>query len=147
MTVIELVSFGYLHGQSPAATITLDLRRHFRDPHVQRGLRCLSARDAPVRAAVMSTPGIKQLVAGTVLHAEACLASPGGGSVPVTIAAGCAGGRHRAATVALALSAVFRGDLTTAAELGVGDLAVPYRKRGLVVTLTHRDIDKPVVER
>ncbi|RLU82020.1 ATPase [Streptomyces griseocarneus] len=95
MTVIELVSFGYLHGQPPAATVTLDLRRHFRDPHVHRGLRWMSARDAPVRAAVMSTPGIKQLVAGTVLHAEACPAGPNGGAVPVTIVAGCAGGRHR----------------------------------------------------
>ncbi|MFF4531527.1 ATPase [Streptomyces sp. NPDC001407] len=96
MTVIELVSFGYLRGQPPAATVTLDLPRHFLDPHVNRTLRCPTAHDAPVRAAVMRTPGIKQLVAGTVLHTEACLAGPSGGDVPVTIAAGCAGGRHRA---------------------------------------------------
>ncbi|MFF4531530.1 hypothetical protein ACFY1P_19955 [Streptomyces sp. NPDC001407] len=49
--------------------------------------------------------------------------------------------------MALALNAVFSGDLPTAAELGVADLAVPYRNRGLSVTLPHRDLDKPVVER
>lgn len=38
---ITVVFFGYLHGEPPKA----DLRHHFRDPHVNPGLRYLTARD------------------------------------------------------------------------------------------------------
>lgn len=47
---------------------------------------------------------------------------------PVTVAAGCAGGRRRAATVA-------------------GELAERCAARGLDVDLVDRDLDKDVVER
>ncbi|MFD5935708.1 MULTISPECIES: hypothetical protein [unclassified Streptomyces] len=39
------------------------------------------------------------------------------------------------------------GDKEAAAELGIADLAQPYTDRDLDVTLVHRDLDKPVVER
>ncbi|MEU2454818.1 RNase adapter RapZ [Streptomyces sp. NPDC012765] len=144
---IEIVSFGYLHGAPDDAHLTIDLRHHFRDPHVSPELRYMTAHDAPVRAAVMTTPGIKQLVTATVMQIEAFLAGPSASGRIVRVAAGCAGGRHRAGTVALALQAALSGDQKTATELGIADLAQPYADRHLDVTLVHRDLDKPVVER
>ncbi|MFD5916036.1 ATPase [Kitasatospora sp. NPDC058201] len=113
VTDIRVVSFGYLHGAPPEAHLTLDLRRHFRDPHVDPTLRHQTANDLPVRQAVLGTPGIREAIVA---------------DAPLTVAVGCAGGRHRAATVAMAL----------ARRLG---------KTGTRVRLTHRDLDKPVVDR
>lgn len=146
MTSLEIESFGFGHQAAPGAHLVIDLRRHFRDPHIQLDMRQLTAHDAVVRTTVMNTPGIKQLLAGLVCAIEGFLAGPAQ-TVPVRVAPGCAGGRHRAATVALALHAVFTGDLDTAAELGVDDLAKAYVDRGLDVTLVHRDLDKPVINR
>ncbi|WP_214919898.1 hypothetical protein [Streptomyces sp. ISL-98] len=47
----------------------------------------------------------------------------------------------------MALHAVFAGDVETATELGVEDLAKPNTGRGLAVSLIHRDLDKPVIDR
>ncbi|MEV0191878.1 RNase adapter RapZ [Kitasatospora purpeofusca] len=126
VTTIEVISFGYLHGAPPEAHLTLDLRKHFRDPHVDPALRHQSANDLPVRQAVMGTPGIRETITAAALLGEAYDAGPA--AAPLTIAVGCAGGRHRAATVAMAL----------ARRLG---------KTGTPVHLTHRDLDKPVVDR
>ncbi|MER7702301.1 RNase adapter RapZ [Kitasatospora sp. NPDC097605] len=126
VTAIEVISFGYLHGAPPAAHLTLDLRTHFRDPHVDPALRHRTAADLPVRRAVLTTPGIRETIDAAALLAEAYDAGPAGASM--TIAVGCAGGRHRAATVAMAL-------------------ANRLAKSVAPVLLTHRDLDKPVVER
>ncbi|MFD7829182.1 ATPase [Kitasatospora sp. NPDC059803] len=126
LTTIDVVSFGYLHADPPEATITIDLRRHFRDPHVDPALRHQSAHDLPVRQAVMATPGIHELISATALLADAFDAGPA--MAPLTIAVGCAGGRHRAATVAMTL-------------------AKRLAKTGTPVRLTHRDLDKPVINR
>ncbi|EST25790.1 RapZ C-terminal domain-containing protein [Streptomyces roseochromogenus] len=109
---VEIVSFGYLHGQPPTAHLTVDLRHHLRDPHVSPELRYMTADDAPVRAAVLGTPG----VAALVLAAEAA------------VAAFATGPSATGLTVARAL-----------AEL-LGDA-------GHKVTVRHRDMDKPVVQR
>jgi RNase adaptor protein for sRNA GlmZ degradation len=126
MADVEIVSFGYLHGAPPAAHLTIDLRHHFRDPHVSPELRYMTADDAPVRAAVMGTAGIAELVDATVTAVAAFASGPSAG--PVTVADGCAGGRHRAPTFARALADRLRSD-------------------GHSVTVTHRDLDKPVVQR
>lgn len=126
LTTIDVVSFGYLHAAPPEAHLILDLRRHFRDPHVDPALRQQTAHDLPVRQAVLATPGIRELIAGTALLADAFDAGPS--EAPLTIAVGCAGGRHRAATVAMAL-------------------ARRLAKTGTAIRLTHRDLDKPVVDR
>ncbi|MFE7526169.1 ATPase [Kitasatospora sp. NPDC057542] len=126
VTEISVVSFGYLHDAPPEAHLTLDLRRHFRDPHVDPALRSLTAHDLPVRRAVLATPGIRELIAAAALLADAYDAGPA--ESPLTIAVGCAGGRHRAPTVAMAL----------AKRLG---------KTGITVHLGHRDLGKPVVDR
>lgn len=118
---VAVTSFGYLHGPPPEAHITLDLRHHFRDPHVNPALRELTAHDGAVAAAVLTTPGINQLISAAADLVHAYQAGPSAG--PVTVAVGCAGGRHRAATVAM--------------ELGAR----------LSATVVNRDLDKPVVNR
>ncbi|MDQ0696929.1 RNase adaptor protein for sRNA GlmZ degradation [Streptomyces sp. W4I9-2] len=126
MSEVEIVSFGYLHGEPPAAHLTIDLRHHFRDPHVRPELRYMTADDAPVRAAVLATPGITALVDATVTAVGAFASGPTAGVV--TVADGCAGGRHRAPTFARALA-----ERLTAA--------------GHSVTVQDRDIAKDVVQR
>jgi UPF0042 nucleotide-binding protein len=123
---VEIVSFGYLHDEPPAAHLTIDLRHHFRDPHVSPELRYMTADDEPVRTAVLNTPGIKDLVEATAAAVAAFASGPSAGTV--TVADGCAGGRHRAPTFARAL-------------------AERLAAAGHSVTVHHRDLDKPVVQR
>ncbi|WP_431776468.1 RapZ C-terminal domain-containing protein [Streptomyces cucumeris] len=127
MSRVEITSFGYLHGAEPDARIKLDLRHHFRDPHVNPELRYLTAHDQAVRDAVMATEGVEQLLQAAEAMVGAYLAGPRQDE-PVTVAVGCAGGRHRAATAASVL-------------------AERCAARGLDVDLVHRDLAKPVVER
>ncbi|WP_382465480.1 ATPase [Streptomyces noursei] len=126
MAAVEIVSFGYLHDPPPTAHLTIDLRAHFRDPHMSPELRYMTAEDEPVRAAVLGTAGIPALVAATATAVDAFAAGPSAGTV--TVADGCAGGRHRAPTFALVLA----------------DL---LRVAGHEVTVTHRDLHRPVVQR
>ncbi|WP_435597085.1 RapZ C-terminal domain-containing protein [Streptomyces anulatus] len=126
MTVVEIVSFGYLHGDPPPAHITLDLRHHFRDPHVSPELRYMTAADKPVQQAVLRTPGITSLVVAVADAVNAFTSGPSTG--PVTVADGCAGGRHRAPAFAQALADRLTAD-------------------GHTVTLQHRDMHRPVVNR
>lgn len=121
MRDVEITSFGYLHGDAPEAHITLDLRHHFRDPHVNPALKHMTAHDDEVRDAVLNTDGIRELISAACLMVHAYQLGPQPG--PVTVAVGCAGGRHRAASVAMALSELTGGGVF------------------------HRDLHLPVVER
>lgn len=123
---VVIVSFGYGHGAPPEATITLDLRYAFRDPHVDPRLRHMTAVDRPVRLAVLRTPGIRALMKATVAQVQAFRQGPSAGQI--IIAVGCVGGRHRSATVA-------------------HYLARRLTRRGLNVQLDHRDLAKPVIAR
>ncbi|MEU0979061.1 RNase adapter RapZ [Streptomyces griseus] len=126
MSDITIVSFGFLHGEPPPAHLTLDLRHHFRDPHVSPELRYMTAADEPVQRAVLGTPGITGLVGAVADAVNAFAAGPSAG--PVTVADGCAGGRHRAPVFAQAL-----------ADRLIAD--------GHTVTVQHRDLHRPVVNR
>ncbi|WP_420082980.1 RapZ C-terminal domain-containing protein (plasmid) [Streptomyces sp. JL4002] len=130
---VEIISYGHLHGSAPESLhIDLDLRHHFRDPHrVSPQMRSMTGRDLPVSRLVLSTPGIHELLQATALQVLAFLAGPSPSTVRVGVS--CAGGKHRAAATALALPSYIR-----AAHHGDDDLEV---------TVTHRDIDKPVVHR
>jgi RNase adaptor protein for sRNA GlmZ degradation len=126
--LVTVVSFGYGHtdaaGQPvppPAAHLTIDVRTHFRDPHVCPALRHLTAADGPVAEAVMSTPGVPALIDSAVAAVNAFRHAPAPG--PVTVAVGCVGGRHRSAVIA--------------AEIA--------RRLGPAAALTHRDITRPVI--
>ncbi|KOX32822.1 ATPase [Streptomyces sp. NRRL F-4707] len=121
-----ITSFGYLHGAPPAAHLTLDLRRHFRDPHVSPVLRHMTAHDSEVRQAVLGTPGIPALVEAISDAVVAYLNGPGGRAVNVAV--GCAGGRHRAAVVAEAIRTALADENVTA-------------------SVVHRDLERPVVDR
>ncbi|SDL28412.1 RapZ C-terminal domain-containing protein [Streptomyces indicus] len=126
MAVVEITSFGFLHEAPPAAHLTIDLRHHFRDPHVSPELRHMTADDEPVQAAAMATPGVLALVQATAHAVTAFSEGPSAGVV--TVASGCAGGRHRAPVFARALADQLRAD-------------------GHSTQVRHRDLDKAVVER
>jgi UPF0042 nucleotide-binding protein len=123
--MIVLISFGYLHGEQPSADSTVDVRP-YRDPHVDPRMRQLTGADQAVTDKVLTTPGIpavvNDIVLDGVLHENRVFGAPG------TIAVGCAGGRHRSVVV-------------------VNKAAILLRQMGHAVTVTHRDIDKPVVNR
>lgn len=122
---VEIVSFGFLHGPAPDAHLTVDLRAHFRDPHVSPGLRQMTATDLPVQHAVLHTSGIRPLI--SALADAAAAFRIGAPDIPLRLAIGCAGGRHRAPVVATEwASRASRGD-------------------GLI-RLTHRDLTQPVVD-
>lgn len=126
MADVLIVSFGYGHSAPPEATITLDLRHAYRDPHVDPRLRHMTAADRPVRQAVLRTAGIRPLLKATVRQILAFRAGPSAGQI--VIAVGCVGGRHRSATVA-------------------HYLARRLTRRGLHVQLQHRDLNKAVITR
>ncbi|WP_035800537.1 RapZ C-terminal domain-containing protein [Kitasatospora mediocidica] len=130
MPDVEILSFGYLHGEPPTAHIVLDLRHHFRDPHISPELRHLTAHDQAVRDTVAATPGIAELVRATAAAVAAYRLGPSATARPLIVATGCAGGRHRAASVALELQL-----LLSSAEFD------------LSVSVAHRDLAKPVVNR
>lgn len=123
---VRIVSFGYGHGDAPAAHLTLDLRVHFKDPHVRPEMRELTAVHRKVRRAVLGTPGIKALLAATVRMVQAYDAGPSACETLVSV--GCVGGRHRSAVAADAL-------------------ARRLRRRGHLVTVEHRDLHLPVIKR
>jgi UPF0042 nucleotide-binding protein len=124
---VTIVSFGFLHDDPPEAHLTADLRYHFKDPHVSPELKNLTARDAAVRDAVLGTPGIPALVRSLARAVSAFTDGPAGDK-PFVLAIGCAGGRHRAATVAEAVRDALRDRLIPA-------------------DVVHRDLSKPVVHR
>ncbi|MEV7238551.1 hypothetical protein AB0N06_32825 [Streptomyces sp. NPDC051020] len=101
---------------------------HFCDPHVHADLRQLTAHDQVVRDTVMDTPGVRQVLAGPT-------------AAPLTVVTQCAGGRHRAATTAMALRAVVAGDVEQAAAYGLADVAKQFADRDLVVDLVHRGMN------
>lgn len=125
--MIELISFGYLHGAPPAdATVVVDVRHHYRDPHREPGTRCLTALDTEIRNKVLATPGVPELIVGLSAVAAAYAGTPAG--ITTVIAIGCAGGRHRSATIA-------------------NEITVRLQTWSIPVTVKHRDIDRPVVDR
>jgi UPF0042 nucleotide-binding protein len=123
MATVEIVSFGFLHAQEPTADRVEDLRP-YRDPHVSPELRYMTANDEPVRRAVLATPGIPELIQDVAVWVDKQADTSG----VVTVAAGCQGGRHRAPTVAR-------------------EVAARLIAAGHAVVVSHRDLDKPVVQR
>lgn len=120
---LRVISFGFAHAPAPAADLVLDLREWFRDPHVSPRLRELTGRDPEVIANVLSTPGVGAFV-DRIFSAVAALVHLELGTV--SLAVGCAGGRHRSTVLCEQL--FFRA-------LSAGWTAVVH----------HRDIDKPVL--
>lgn len=121
--MLTLTSFGYLHltGAPPEADRLEDVRDRLRDPAAARAILDLDGRDARVQDVVLGTTGARELLANLVEYAML----PAG---PTRIAIGCAGGRHRAASLV---------------EL----LAQALREGGRQVVVEHLHIDRPRVLR
>ena len=128
MTVLTITSFGYGHGEPPAATVTVDLRAILRDPHINPALRYMTAHDDEVRATVWRTPGATELLTDLVQLAATLRSLAERTGTPTSIAIGCAGGRHRAATFAMAIHEFLA-------------------KGGKPADLVHRDLHRDVIER
>ncbi|CAM06179.1 UPF0042 nucleotide-binding protein [Saccharopolyspora erythraea NRRL 2338] len=126
MIQLAITSFGYLHGPAPEATAVIDLRNHLRDPHVDPAFRQLTGFDLAVHDKVLAAPGAANMRVALAELAAALLHT--GSEKLVTIALGCAGGRHRSVVLA-------------------NDLANVMRVCGWQGELEHRDIDKPVIHR
>ncbi|MGH8919965.1 MAG: RapZ C-terminal domain-containing protein, partial [Actinomycetes bacterium] len=97
-----ITSFGYLHlrERHPRADLVVDVREHLRDPHVDPGMRVLTGLDPTVVSKVLTTPGAPGLIDALVHAAGALLPAACRAGRLVTIAIGCAGGRHRSVVIA-----------------------------------------------
>ncbi|WNI19916.1 RapZ C-terminal domain-containing protein [Actinacidiphila sp. ITFR-21] len=127
---VRLVSFGYLHHgdglpEDLRPEIVLDLRRHFRDPHVHPELVQMNGLDLPVHRLVMGTDGIAELLDATAAAVRAFRSGPSAG--PVTVAVGCAGGRHRSVAFATSLRS--------------------WLDKEMSVTVEHLDVQRDVIDR
>lgn len=116
---MRIISFGYIHGDPPAAHLTLDVRKLFRDPHIDLAMRNLTGLDHHVCDNVLRQPEALAFVRSLATMARVLKKI----SPEATIAIGCAGGRHRSVAIAHALSFM------------------------VAATLIHRDINKPVILR
>ncbi|MEU8151818.1 RNase adapter RapZ [Nonomuraea sp. NPDC048901] len=121
---VLVTSFGYGHADPPEADVTLDARRLLHDPHVDPAMREMTGLDETVRRHVLATRGAKAWIE----HEAALVRALLGLGRPVTVAFGCAGGRHRSVVMASECAR-----LLTAA--------------GFTVTVEHRDVTKPVIRR
>ncbi|MFI6603727.1 hypothetical protein ACIBHX_46490 [Nonomuraea sp. NPDC050536] len=100
MTPLRLISFGYLHLPTdsegrpipPAADRVEDVRDRLRDPAAARDILDLDGLHPRVQEIVLNTAGARELIDNLVDYALL----PAG---PKAIAIGCAGGKHRAASL------------------------------------------------
>lgn len=125
---VVITSFGYGHSPAPQADLTIDTRRHLRNPHHNPAMRTLTGLDSAVRQHVLATPGARHLITNTAHLAQVLLTDVADARQRlVTIAVGCVGGRHPSVAVA-------------------EEIAVGLRSLGAGVEIEHRDIDKPVIQ-
>jgi RNase adaptor protein for sRNA GlmZ degradation len=98
---VRIISFGYGHGAPPAADLTLDVRKRFRNPADDPAMRERTGLDRGVYDRVMATPRVNATLAlATVLVRGLAEVEPH----PVVVAIGCAGGRYRSVAMAVDLS-------------------------------------------
>jgi UPF0042 nucleotide-binding protein len=129
---VVVYSFGFLHDTyvlDSRPHLVADVRTLFRDPHHDPAFRELTGHSKAVRVRVLSQPGAVEFVNGQAAAIAAVLPGDTGNQAgPITMAIGCAGGRHRSVVLAQAIA-----DRLTA--------------RGLRVEVRHLHIDRPVVSR
>ncbi|MGC5012482.1 RapZ C-terminal domain-containing protein [Streptosporangium sp. DT93] len=119
---ITITSFGYNHGPAPTADITVDARR-LHIPTDRPGMSRRTGRSAKIRRTILVTPGARELVHHAAAGALDLMVITGR---RVTIAAGCATGRHASVVLAREIGRLIRAD-------------------DITVRVEHRDIDKPAL--
>ncbi|WP_371781714.1 RapZ C-terminal domain-containing protein [Streptosporangium subroseum] len=131
---MSVASFGYGHAAAPVADLTLDTRRHLRNPHRDPAMRYLTGLDDVVRRHVLDTPGAGNQIKHAVAFVRDLLADlanlPDVADAPprlVAVAVGCVGGRHRSVALAEAIAAQLHA-------------------HGVAVEVSHRDKDKGVIQ-
>ena len=127
--LVRIVSFGYKFGLPLEADLVFDARL-LRNPHYVPELRPQSGLSDAVRAYVLEQPaaaGFVDRMRELIDFAVPAYAAEG--RPHLTIAIGCTGGFHRSIVLAETLAAQLR-------ERGVGP-----------VTVTHRDLERPVDDR
>jgi RNase adaptor protein for sRNA GlmZ degradation len=125
----NLTSFGYGHGPAPDATIVVDTRDILHDPHTDSTMRDLTGQNREVQNHVLDTPGAAHLVSNlSELVMDLLFEAGESRGVRVDVAIGCVGGRHRAPVL-------------------IEHLSRQLERGGIVTDVTHRDIDKPVLNR
>lgn len=132
MTDLILISFGYLYPPAPVADLTLNVREYVPDPHTDPELRELTGHDQRVRKRVLDTRGIEVLITTLYHLAEALVLTRRHTNRAVTIAIGCAGGRHR--------SVVLVNELTQRLALACWQVESHHRD------LTHPAVNPPTPE-
>ena len=119
---VQVVSFAYRYGLPADADMVLDVR-FLTDPHYDAALRPYSGREPQVRAAVVADPDYTPFVDDVAgLLARLTSRYERDGRRRLTLAIGCAGGRHRSVVVAEDLTARLVG-------------------QGRSVIVRHRDLD------
>ena len=121
---LSVISFSYRHGLPRDADIVFDAR-FLRNPHYVRALEPQTGLDPEVGAYVAGDPDFPAFFHDLGAHVDSLLPRfEREGKSYLTIAIGCTGGRHRSVYLAERL----------AAWLG---------ERGRVVSVRHRDLDRP----
>lgn len=119
---IAVMSFSYRRGLPRESDLVFDAR-FLRNPHYVESLRPFTGRDEGVARYVKSDKDFKGFFRGITSLMEPLLPRfESEGKSYLTVAVGCTGGRHRSVLVA-------------------EELAAWLRRRGRVVTLTHRDLE------
>jgi UPF0042 nucleotide-binding protein len=119
---VSLVSFGFKHGLPRDADMVLDVR-FLPNPHWVEALRPRPGTDPKVKAYVTGQKSYAEFMRRLRMLLD--VAMPGYIAKKksyLTVAVGCTGGRHRSVVVS-------------------EELAEYFRKRGLPVTIEHRDVE------
>lgn len=126
---IEVISYGKGHPEpAPRADITFDTSDWFRDPHVSPAMRNMTGKDPEVIFSVLEDSGGKAAIAPLLHMVEMLMEHGDDVDRPIVIAICCVGGRHRSVAIADALARQANAD-------------------GYLTSVTHRDLDKPVIAR
>ncbi len=121
---VALSSFGYKFGLPVEADLVTDARM-VRNPFWVPELRAHTGLDFDVRAYVLEDPVASELIERVhALVGWSAERSAGRGRDVLHVAIGCTGGRHRSVAIVEALAASLRAE-------------------GIVVTVSHRDVDQP----
>ena len=133
MSDIVITSFGYGHSAAPAGQhLIVDLRNLLYNPHHDPAMRELTGMDQVVYDHVVATEGAAEMAVGLMGWALAARRGLRTADDELHVAIGCVGGRHR--SVALArLLARFLGTHT--------------KIENFQVTVMHRDVRKPVIQK